>query len=1459
MHIKALKPRKALNKAFLKVKPNRTDIEQFKSNLIQLLNRTNDTESEEFHKNLVSDFLKDTYYKQNHFINTKGRNDLVIHTGPQATSAVGVIIEAKKPTNKSEMLKAFAEGDTHEQMLAKLNVKAFQELVLYYLRERITHKNLEVKYLIATNINEWFIFDATLFDRLFAQNKNLVKQFSDFEGRRMSETKTDFFYKQIAEPFIATIKTEIEFTYFNFQDYRKPLFNADKADDNKLIALFKLLSPEHLLKLPFVNDSNSLDKRFYLELLHIIGLNETKEGGKKLIERNKTGERHTASILEDAIIQLDSLDKISRLDKPNQYGNTTQEKLFNVALELSITWINRILFLKLLEAQLITYHKGDKSYAFLNLEKIKNYDDLNSLFFQVLARKHEQRNEDVLKAFEKVPYLNSSLFEPTEIEQLTIFISNLKDDKSIPLFSQTVLKDQHGKKLTGHLSTLEYIFEFLNAYDFSSEGSEDIQEDNKTLINASVLGLIFEKINGYKDGSFFTPGFITMYMCRETIRKAVVQKFNESPLLRGVGGVSPLSKDRSFPKRIIIPYNPNLKQLARNLRNNSTKSEITLWNELKGRFEGKYDFHRQKPLNNFIADFFCHELKLVIEIDGDTHNWVETQQKDFEKESRLNALGLNVLRFPDTDVYEHLNDVLKTISLYVEGYENGDLSAFNHEDTPLNSLSRGEFALPEKPEIKQYQRFKSLDDVYEQIGDDRIFTRQQANDIVNSIKICDPAVGSGHFLVSALNEMIAVKNDLRILQDRDNKRLKEYQVEVVNDELIVTDEEGELFEYNPNSKESQRIQETLFHEKQSIIENCLFGVDINPNSVKICRLRLWIELLKNAYYKNKTELETLPNIDINIKCGNSLVSRFAIDADLKQALKKSKWTIDSYRTAVDTYRNAENKEQKREMERLIAGIKSEFRSEISLNDLKVKKLKRLSGELFQLTNQQQLFEMSKKEKADWNTKVENLSKETRKLEAEIEEIKANRIFENAFEWRFEFPEVLNDEGDFVGFDVVIGNPPYIRQEEIKELKSHLRIQFKLYTGTADVYIFFLEKGFEILKKKGIVTFIFPNKFMQAGYGQPARNFLLEQNLLEIVDFGDFQVFEEATTYPCILSVTKEPASGTFRTAKINSPTFSTDFSAYISKEANTIEHKSLNDETWVISNSQEQRLLQKVKSKGEKLEGYIDGSAKRGILTGLTEAFLIGETIMHKLIALDKKSKDLIKPFLLGRNVKPYIGNKVSNFLLLIPKGLTIKKNLPLDNPYYMNEPPPRYGNMEFDEAWQWFSNEYPAIANHLLNYKDKAQVRTDQGDFWWELRACDYYDLFLKPKIMYQVLQVKPCFIYDEDGLYCNNSMWFIPSDDKVLLGILNSKMGWWLISKYCTAIQNGYQLIWKYFSQIPIAAGNEQEREVIADLVNEILASKKQNPSADTTDLENQIDQLVYQLYDLTEEEIKIVEGTN
>ncbi len=802
MEYKPLKPRDALNKAFLKVKPVRSEVERFKTGLKTLLEHVNPAESEEFHKNLLTDFLRKTGYDPRYFINTKGRNDLVIHNGDSAKSPVGVIIETKNPSNQNEMLR-----------LDRINVKAMQELLLYYLRERITNNNLELRYLVATNVYEWFIFDAQVFEQCFAKNKKLVELFKGFDDGHLSGTKTEWFYKEVAVRFINESLSDLTFTYINLRDYDKELCDGDKENDAKLIPLFKVLSPEHLLKLPFTNDSNTLDKQFYTELLHIIGLTERKEGGKKLIERKPEGARDAGSLLENAIGQLDSLDKISRLEKPQQFGADKSERLFNVALELAITWTNRVLFLKLLEAQLISYHKGDRSYAFLNLEKVGSYDDLNGLFFEVLARTPGERSAEMKKRFGKVPYLNSSLFEPSAIEHAGLFISQIKD-RTLPVHPATVLKDKNGKKRTGELDALEYFFAFLDAYDFTADGAEEIQEDNKTLINASVLGLIFEKINGYKDGSFFTPGFITMYMCRETIRRAVIQKFNQE---KG-------------------------------------------WN--------------------------CETV--------------------------------------------------------------------------------------------------------EQLAD-RIDGNAEANQIINSLKICDPAVGSGHFLVSALNELIALKSELGVLCDREGKRLKNYHVEVVNDELFVTDENGEFFEYKPKAKESQRVQEMLFHEKQTIIENCLFGVDINPNSVKICRLRLWIELLKNAYYKAEDELETLPNIDINIKCGNSLISRFALDADLKKALKKGKWTIDAYRLAVMSYRNAESKEQKRAMEKLIGDIKGNFEAEIYSNDPRVVRLRKEHGKLFELTQQTQLFELSKKEKADWNKKVKEHTAAAEKLEAEIETVRSTKF------------------------------------------------------------------------------------------------------------------------------------------------------------------------------------------------------------------------------------------------------------------------------------------------------------------------------------------------------------------------------------------------------------------------------------------------------------------------------------
>ncbi|OOG76460.1 Eco57I restriction-modification methylase domain-containing protein [Algoriphagus sp. A40] len=1255
---KFLKPKQALNPAFRKVKPNRTAIESFKFNLIQLIDRINESESEEFHKNLVIDFLKKTYYDPTHFVNTKGRNDLVIHTGDNAKSSVGVIIEAKKPTSKSEMISK-----------TNLNHKAFQELVLYYLRERITHTNLEVKHLVVTNIQEWFIFDALSFDRHFAQNKGFVKQFEDFEAGRLSEIKTEFFYKNIAEPAIEKVKDQIPFTYFDFRDYDKPLRNADKRDDNKLIALFKLLSPEHLLKLPFANDSNSLDRRFYTELLHIIGLTETKEGGKKLIERKPKGSKNSGSILEDAIIQLDTYDKISQLARPSQYGNTSEERLFNVGLELSITWINRVLFLKLLEAQLISYHKGNKSYAFLNKKKIHDWDDLNSLFFQVLAKKTEERNEDVRVTFAQVPYLNSSLFEPTDMEQKTIMVNFLKNEKTIPVISSTVMKDGQGKKLTGELTTLEYLFRFLDAYDFASEGSEEIQEDNKTLINASVLGLIFEKINGYKDGSFFTPGFITMYMCRETIRKAVIQKFKEA-----------------------------------------------------------------------------------------------------------------------------------------KGWE-----------------------------------VENITQLYDKIED-----RTEANALINSLKICDPAVGSGHFLVSALNEIIAVKNDLKILQYRSGKRLKEYQVEVVNDELIVTDEDGELFEYHPHNKESQRIQETLFHEKQTIIENCLFGVDINPNSVKICRLRLWIELLKSAYYKQDlpgfenlaglNELETLPNIDINIKVGNSLVSRFALDSDLKSALKGS-WKIEDYKTAVSTYCNAKSKDEKRAMEALIAQIKTNFRSEISKNDPKIQRKSKLGGELYNLTSQTAIFEESAKEKKIRLAKVEKVSAELNKLDTQIEEIKANQIYENAFEWRFEFPEVLNDEGDFVGFDVVIGNPPYIRQEEFSSLKPYLQSRFQTFAGTADLYVYFVELSMNLLKDSGDFVFIIPNKWMRAGYGKALRSYVKGFAIHELLDFGDLQVFEEATTYPLIIALGKSSPGANFNAVNLNTLDFPNGMENYLRENKLEVSPAGLAEEGWTLTDSRSQALLLKLKSQGVPLSEYVDGKIFYGIKTGYNEAFVIDLATKERLIAEDPKSSELIKPFLAGRDIKRYQQPKSDKFLILLKNGQT--KEL--------------FGNLDESQAFEKIFEAYPAVMGHLKNHVTKAKARYDQGQYWWELRACDYYEEFEKEKILYQEIATYQSFTLDTEGYYTNNKLFLLSNVTKELLGFLNSKLVWFYLNNTTSKLRgDALAMQSPYILSIP----------TLEEVVNNIALAQKVDLILNQSDptqikvLEAEIDQLVFELYGLSEEEIGIVD---
>jgi type II restriction/modification system DNA methylase subunit YeeA len=1243
MKLELTKPIKALNKAYLKEKVSRNHIELFKRNLQQLLSRINEQESEEHLKNVIADFLKDTWYKDQFEINTKDRNDLVIHTGKTTKEPVGVILEVKKPSNKSEMMTG-----------AKPNSKALQELILYYLRERFDHSNTDIKYLVVTNIYEWYIIDEVWFEKNVFRNSKLKK---DYENWNLSGKDTKFFYDSIAKAFLDEVTEEMPAAYFDVRDYEKYASNNDKQDDTKLISLYKILSPAHLLKQPFINDSNSLDTKFYTELLHIIGLEEVKDGGKKLIKRKAKSDE--ASLLENTIIKLEDKDALRNISNLSTFGANKEEQLFNVALELCITWVNRVLFIKLLEAQLYKYHKGNKDYLFLNSKLVFDFDELSNLFFQVLAEKPATRRNHIREKFSKVPYLNSSLFERIELERQTINVSELDNRLQLPLALTSVLKDDKGKRKTGSLPTLQYLFEFLDAYDFTSEGGEEIQEENKNLINASVLGLIFEKINGYKDGSFFTPGFVTMYMCKETIRRSVIQKFN------------------------------------------------------------------------------------------DTKGW--------------------------------------------------------HCDT--------------------------LDSLYNKIDD-----KKEANKIINSLHICDPAVGSGHFLVSALNEMIAIKSELKILQDAAGKSLRDYHVEVVNDELTITDEDGKLFDYNPHNKESQRIQETLFHEKETIIENCLFGVDINPNSVKICRLRLWIELLKNAYYtasSNYVELETLPNIDINIKCGNSLVSRFGLDADIKVALQKSKFNIDGYKVAVQAYREADTKEQKRSMEELIDSIKKDFKSHISPNDVKYKKLSKLRGDLFNLSQTKELFDEGNKKNKDTKKKIEQLSKEITNLEKEIEEIKSNKIYETAFEWRFEFPEVLNGDGDYIGFDVLIGNPPYIQLQKLGEESDALEKQnFETFAKTGDIYQLFYELGVNLLMKKGQLCYITSNKWMRTDYGKVTRNFFgTKCDVQFVVDFGMGQMFDSATTYTNILLLTKQNPEKTIKLCRVKN-----DYKLQIPLEEyvlnNVVEVENPVENSWVVYDKNEYALIKKIESQGTPLKAW-DIQINRGVLTGFNEAFIIDTETKDRLVKEDPKSAEIIKPILRGEDIKAYVPKWDGKWIIGTFPALKID------------------------------IDKYPAVKEYLnffkqrlepkpKNYDGKWQGRKSGSYKWYEVQdAISYHAEFNKPKIIYPNMTKYLPFVYDKGSFFTNQKCFIITGQHLgYLTAFFNSKLFRFAFKEYFPELLGDTRELSKvFFENVRAIQINDAQNDLFSNLVDTIVNLKVKG--GDYEETQNEIETQLALLYKLSDDE--------
>lgn len=872
--------------------PKKETIENFKKEINSLLENAPRQDDEEFQKNEINKFLKNAY---GYDCNTSKKVDSAIYVDKE----VWVLIEVKALDNKTEFPK------NRENPLSK----AFCQMVFYFLEE--IENNNSLKHAIICNMHEFFLFDCKDFRALFQNHKRITKLHKDCAKKEGTDPSTKRFYSDLEEYLKKDFEGELPYTHFNLSD-----------DFKELPLIYQVLSQEVLLKQRKTLDANTLNKDFYEELLYILGLEEKNEKGKTLIKPSRTQNSLSAALKE-------------------KYKNLDDEEV----MALLIAWNNRILFLRLLESLLISFKHFEN--PFLTTENFKDFNALNTLFFEVLAKKNNERLPEIKedKILQKIPYLNSSLFDKTPLE-LKGHEIKLLDNKKLEIYKNSVLK-KHKDHQKEELPLLEYFFAFLRLYKFTTT-PKDIKDNTDTsesrLINPSVLGLVFEKLNGYKEGSFYTPSFITSYMCKESITPIVLDKFNAI-------------------------YQWGCKDLE----------------ALKGKIDRNFSNEKAK---------------------------------------------------------EYLNTLL-------------------------------------------------------------------------TLRICDPAVGSGHFLVSALNEMVWVAYKLELIAS-----LYRHELRLENDEIIIHTPKNEVFKYTiPHSENDphHHIQKELFELKKSIIENCLFGVDINPNSCEITKLRLWIELLKYSYYifekgKNTNNLETLPNIDINIKCANSLIFNFPLNSKLiiGQTLEFSrnlKAEIKEYKNSVMFYK--EGLGEKAKILQNIAKLKSliinyfieQHQANKQLKESLKAFISEYGDEVFDLSTAfgMEMLKIARHNNYKFTPTLESMKPSSIGVEANRLLIKIRECYEilenlrnsKALEWRFEFPEVLNDEGDFLGFDCIIGNPPYMQVK--KGLYSSIFYPFSegKDIGKQNTYKVFIELGFNLTKQKGLISLITQSSIMCDCSAQFTRELLLK--------------------------------------------------------------------------------------------------------------------------------------------------------------------------------------------------------------------------------------------------------------------------------------------------------------------------------------------------------------------------------
>ncbi|EAH9458152.1 class I SAM-dependent DNA methyltransferase [Campylobacter jejuni] len=1244
MHFTLLNEKDFFNPYYRKKQIMQNEFDIFNKALMQYLERLESSQSENedyLVANALSPFLTMLNFKTHIKTKQKGKSEIDLSISKDEFSKdLEVLIEAKKPNSK--------EFITH----TKVNSKALHETILYYFRNR--EYSFSLKFIIITDFYKFYIFKISEFEELFYKNPSFKKLFEEFcNPNSLFKGNTEEFYKEVAKL--------IENSKENLKGFLIDLtFLKDKQKSNfkNLASIYKTFHRDFLLNEFNPNDANSLNNAFYKELLYILGLCESKQNSKLIIAKSEESKEEQGTFY-------------------TAINSKLKEENFETILKLLILWLNRILFLKLIESNLVRFN-DDKNLKFLNFKKIPDFDKLSELFFEVLAKEKSTRKKS---EFAYLPYLNSSLFEKQNIEN-TLEISSLSNDLKLFYYKNTVLKDDKCKAKKGQVGLLEYLFEFLDSFDFGSDDEQSEILSQKELISSSVLGNVFEKLNGYKEGSFYTPSFITSYMCKESITKVVLDKFNAQ-----------------FDLDV-----KDISELRRSLRKEDKKAQ---------------------------------------------------------------------------------------------------------------------------------------------------------KELLNSIKICDPAVGSGHFLVSALNVMLSIYDELNLFDE-------EFYLEVQNDEILITGRKGEFIEYKRPSTPKDKthlIQQELFHTKKDIIENNLFGVDINPNSCEITKLRLWIELLKHSFYQsfdgeNYHDLKTLPNIDINIKCGNSLVSYFETGKSLnhypniKERMGKYKRIVKDYKESFYTDKSHINQEIKN----LKISFKNfcfadKFKKEMkSFND-KCEKYSKKYGNFLAVDDENLKFFVSANLTLfDFDEK--EATKEFANLKKEYDNI-FNLESNHPFEWRFEFPEILDDDGNFKGFDLIIGNPPYIRQEELKELKPHLAKNYKVYKGTSDIYTYFYELGFNVLKDRGgVLSYITSNKYTRAGYGEALREFLLKNfKFLEYTDLNGIKVFDSATVDTSILCFEKSKSKDNkFKYLALSNEILKTcAYNIGLYKDFAEFSQNSLSKESFTFSDENTSALKAKIERIGTPLKEWYGLNIYRGILTGYNEAFIITTEKRNEILAncKDEAEKErtakLIRKMLRGRDIKRYSYEWA---------GLWVIGTFP---------------SLKID------IEQYPALKQYLSQFLPRIEQSGEKGcrkktsNKWFETQDnIAYYEEFEKEKIVYPETTQGAYFVYDNKGIFLEKTAFFIVCENlKYLLGLLSSNLITYYYKNFsqgCKLGTKGYQYNKHALENLPIPKINSKNQNIVDELINlvdEILKAKEQDKNANTQELENKINSLVYKLYNLTEEEIKIIEG--